>query len=259
MSSPPVDQAAAMTGSAHLDAAVRLAAATTTAASDALGRELPEGTTVVASPWREGSTLAVAYPLGDRTIIWCAPALSAALASLDGPVPLSNADFTVRAGELGGVLIGSGHHRVLSTPAPDPAVESSRLVVLDRDDPAHRSLISAFIDHCSDDDLDEAELDMDRLDEAIVGVLDDSGALASYASARPWVFDSQFDDIAVITDPDHRVRGLGRAAVAALSQRRQHVGRTMFYSCDVDNLGSNRLAEAVGFEHVYTVTGVSFG
>jgi hypothetical protein len=32
----------------------------------------------------------------------------------------------------------------------------------------------------------------------------------------------------------------------------------MFYSSDVENVGSSRLAEAVGFELVYTVTGVSF-
>jgi GNAT superfamily N-acetyltransferase len=248
-----------MTSPAHLTPADRLVVAVTTAASDTLGRDVPLGTSVVASPARDGSTIAVAYPLGTRTIIWCAPALGAALASLTGPVALSNDEFTARAGDLGGVLHGAGRHRVLSKPALDPAVEPSRLIGLDRDISRHRTLISAFIDRCSDDDLDEAELDIDQLDEAIVGVLDESGALASYASARPWVFDSQFDDVAVITHPDHRGRGLGTAAVAALSKRRQHVGRTMFYNCDVDNPSSNRLAEAVGFELVYTVTGISFG
>lgn len=248
-----------MTTSVPVSPSARLVVAVTAAASDTLGREVPLGTTVVASAAREGSTIAVAYPLGRRTIIWCAPALRTALASLNGPVALSNDEFTVAAGGLGGVFNGAGHHRVLSKPAPDPAVESSRLVVLDRNDLGDRTLISGFVDRCSDDDLDEAELDMDQLDEAMVGVLDESGALASYASARPWVFDAQFDDVAVITRPDHRGRGLGTAAVAALSQRRQQVGRSMFYNCDVDNLGSNRLAEAVGFELVYTVTGVSFG
>jgi GNAT superfamily N-acetyltransferase len=257
MSSTATGHAVYMTASATL-APPRLVVAVTTAANETLGREVPLGTTVVASSAREGSTIAVAYPLGLRTIVWCAPALGDALASLNGPVALSNDEFTARARGLGGVLDGAGRHRVLSTPAPDPAVDPSRIIGLDREEPGHRMLISAFIDRCTDEDLDEAELDIGQLDEAIVGVLDESGALASYASARPWVFDSQFDDVAVITHPDHRGRGLGTAAVAALSQRRQAVGRIMFYNCDVDNPSSNRLAEAVGFELVYTVTGVSF-
>ena len=250
---------AAPTPAAHGSAAARLVAAVTAAATECLGRELPLGTTVVTSPAREGSAIAVAYPLGPRTIVWCAPALSDTLMPLNGPSALSNDEFVLRAGDLGGALEGAAHHRVLPIPAPDPAIEAWRLMVLDRDDASHRMLISAFIDHCSDDDLDEAELDMDQLDEAIVGVLDESGALASYASARPWVFDAQCDDVAVITRPDHRGQGLGTAAVAAFSQRRQRIGRTMFYSCDVENVGSSRLAEAVGFELVYTVAGVSFG
>ncbi len=121
------------------------------------------------------------------------------------------------------------------------------------------ALIAAFVEHCPGDDLDEAELGMDRLDEAIVGVLDGSGDLAAYAGARPWVFDASFDDIAVITRPDHRGCGLGTAAVSALSQRRQRSGRTMFYGCDVRNPASSRVAEAAGFELVHTVTAVSFG
>ena len=100
---------------------------------------------------------------------------------------------------------------------------------------------------------------MDRLDEAIVGVLDGSGALTAYAGARPWVFDASFDDVAVITRPDHRGRGMGTAAVAELSRRRQRSGRTMFYGCDVENMASSRVAEAAGFELVYTATAVSFG
>jgi GNAT superfamily N-acetyltransferase len=248
-----------MTRDSQLDAADRLIAAVTTAAGDALGCEPPTGTAIVASEAREGSKLAVAYPLAERTIVWCAPGLASRLAPLEGPTVLDNDEFTARASELGGVYEGAGHHRVLARPAPEPAVETSRLVVLDRGDAEHRALIAAFIDRCSDDDLDEAELSIELLDEAIVGVLDDAGALVSYASSRPWVFDACFDDVAVITRPDQRGRGLGAAAVAELSRRRQAVGHSMFYSCDIENIGSSRLAESVGFQLVYTVTAVSFG
>jgi RimJ/RimL family protein N-acetyltransferase len=241
------------------DPAALLVDAVCAAASSALGRELPSGTAVVPSPDREGSQVAVAYPLGDRTVVWCAPKLGAQLEALNDPVALDNDEFVARAVALGGVFDGAGRQRVLSRSAPEPAVDPSRLVVLDRDDAEDRRLIAAFVDRCSADDLDDAELDMDELDEAIVGVLDLSGALASYASARPWRFDARFDDVAVITRPDQRGHGLGTAAVAALSRRRQRIGRMMFYNCAVDNLGSNGVAEAAGFELVYTVTAVSFG
>jgi GNAT superfamily N-acetyltransferase len=231
----------------------------TGAAASAFGRTLPPGTTVVATPDREGSNIAVAYPLGAQTIVWCSADLRSELASLNGPIPLSCEDFLIRAERLGGVAVGRGNHRVLPKPAPDPALGSAQLVVLRRDDPNDRRRISAFIDGCSASDLDEAELAIDELDEAIVAVTDDSGALAAYASARPWAIDARFDDIAVITHPDHRGHGFATAAVVGLSRWRQRQGRSMFYNCDVDNVGSNRVAEAAGFEYVYTVAGASFG
>ncbi len=245
---------------AHPDARARVIAAIRNAAEAAFGDEIPAGTTVVASPDRAGSNLAVAYPFGDRTIVWCAPGpISVTLEPLNGPVALSNQEFRARIEQLGGVFVGAGHHRVLSSPAPDPQIEPLRLVALDRDDAADVALIAAFVEHCSADDLNEAEVAIDQLDEAIVGVLDGSGALAAYASARRWFFDASFDDVAVITHPAHRGHGLGTAAVAALSQRRQRSGRTMFYGCNVENHASGALAEAAGFELVHTVTAVSFG
>ena len=202
--------------------------------------------------------MAVAYPLGDRTIVWCSPELQDRLSTLNDPRPLGNEEFVDRCVRLGGSAVGSGHHRVLSRPAPEPAVDPARVVTLDRDDADDRTLIAQFVRKCSPEDLDEAELAMDDLDEALVGVLDADGAIASLAGARPWRYDDTVDDIAVITRPDRRGQGLGAAAVAALSQRRQRAGRTMFYNCNVDNVGSNRVAEAVGFELAFTVAAASF-
>jgi RimJ/RimL family protein N-acetyltransferase len=237
----------------------RLIAAITTAASTALGHELPEGTTVVGSADRTGSPMAVLYPLGERTIVWCAPELQERLAALNDPRPLDRDEFVERCVRLGGAVAGSGHLRVLSRPAPEPALDPTRLISLNRDEADDRRLIAALVRECSQDDLDEAELALDQLDEALVAVLDRDGAIASLAGARPWVFDDGVDDVMVITHPAHRGRGLAAAAVAALSQRRQREGTTMFYNCDVENVGSNRVAEAVGFDLVFTVTAASFG
>ncbi len=228
-----------------------------------LGRDLPHGTTVVASADREGSTAAVAYPLGERTVIWCAPAIATRLSSLDQPDALTVDEF-VAAGELlGGTFGGRGRNLVLtSEPAAlrdhrHGAIEYGP-IELDRDAGSDRELLAAFVAACSQDDLDEAELDMEELDPAILVLVDTAGSIASYASGRPWALDADFDDIAVITHPDHRGRRLGAIAVAEFARRRQRAGRMMFYNHNVENKGSNRVAETVGFEAVTTVAAVTF-
>lgn len=200
----------------------------------------------------------MAYPLGERTVIWCAPTIAPLLSSLTRPDALTDDEF-VAAGELlGGTFVGRGRNLVL-TGAP-AALSDHRYepVALDRDVASDRELLADFIASCSDDDLDEAELDMDELDTAMLVLVDAAGSIASYASARPWAIDADFDDIAVITHPDHRGRRLGAAVVAEFSRRRQQAGRMMFYSHGVENEGSSRVAETVGFAAVNTVAAISF-
>ena len=120
------DHAVAVNQPTRPDARTRLIAAITDAAAAAFGAELPTGTTVVASPARAGSNVAVAHPLGDRTIVWCSPGpISVTLDPLNGEAALGNEDFLDRTRQLGGVFVGAGQYRVLSTAAPDPLVESS--------------------------------------------------------------------------------------------------------------------------------------
>ncbi len=234
----------------------RYVSAVVRAAATDLGREIPVGTTVVGSPSREGSTAAVAYPLVDRTVIWCAPAKQPRLAALEGDRPLSADEFVANATALGGTVGGYGHHRVLDGPAQ--STDSRRLMWLDRAVPADVALIARFAASCSEDDLDEAELDLEDLDPTIAVILADDGSVVSYASGRPWSFDPDFDDIAVITHPQCRRRGLGAAVVAGYAAAQQARGRLQFYNCGLDNVGSNRIAQAAGFTVVTTVVAVGF-
>lgn len=245
------------------DPAKRYVDAVVHEAAKDLGRELPLGTIVVGATDREDSTTAVAYPLGDRTIVWCSPAIATRLAALDQPHAMTVDEFIAAAEELGATFFASGRARVMTTAPNDVRSDALHadydLVELDRDVAADRELLATFVAECSADDLDEAELDMDELDPAILVALAPDGSIASYASGRHWWLDADFDDIAVLTHPDHRGRRLGAFTVAEYVRRRQAGGRLMFYNCDVANLGSNRVAEAVGFELMVTVAAVRFG
>ncbi len=240
------------------DAAARYLSAILRSAAGDLGADIAPGTTVVASTRRSGSNLAVAYPLGDRTIVWCSPELAPRLAPIAQARALSREQFVEAASVLGGRFAGAGHHRVLTNEATGRRVGGYRFTTLDRGADRDRALIEAFVAAFPGDDLDEAELAIDELDAAIAALVDERGSIASYASARPWSVDAAFDDIAVITHPDHRARGLGTAVVGEFARRRRRQGRLLFYNCDVENVGSNRVAVAAGFQRVCTVVAAGF-
>jgi len=239
-----------------LDVSIRHLEALDTAVRRDLGHRAPTGTTVVGSTEREGSTTAVVYPLGDRTIIWCAPTIADRLTALNQPIALGGEDVVAAAEPLGGSFVGAGNHRVLRRPPAVDEVAGYRVLALDRDVATDRALLADFVAACPVDDLDEAELALDDLDPSIIALVDTGGAIASYASARPWTFDPAFDDIAVITRPDRRGLGLGAAVVGEFARRRLADDRLLFYGCDVENAGSNAIAERVGFDLVCTVTAI---
>ena len=229
------------------------------AAEAKLGEQIGVGTTIVADPERAGTNAAVIYPLGRHTLVWCSPALAPGLGWLADGVPFGGDDVVEKLLERGGALLGAGNHRVLDIrPAERPAA-GFRLTSLDPAEPAARRRLQSFIDDCDPDDLDEAELAMDDLDDTIVVALADDDTIAAFSSVRPWSIDPDFDDIAVLTHPRHRRKGLAAGVVSALSGQQQTAGRLLFYGCDVDNIGSNHVAESVGFSLVATVTAVSIG
>lgn len=241
------------------DATDRYVAGVLRSAAAKLGTDTLDATTVIADPERIGSDVAVIYPLEQHTLIWCSPDHAPGLASLAADTPIGDRAAVDALRRHGGEVAGAGNHRVLpAEPIVVGAAADMRITPLDPTDPHALALLRAFVDDCDADDLDEAELDMDDLDDTIVVALDGTGAIAALSSVRPWSIDPAFDDIAVITHPRHRRRGLGAATVAALSAQQREAGRLLFYSCGVDNVGSNRVAESVGFEMVATVTAVSF-
>ena len=110
-----------------------------------------------------------------------------------------------------------------------------------------RAFIADLIANSSEEDLDESEVAIDELDEIIEVVTAPEGEIAAYASASQFDMAEGFGDIAVLTNKDHRRRGLGVASVAALCSRLHEAGRDPVYRCDEINHGSVRLSAALGF------------
>lgn len=226
------------------------------AASADLGRPILAGTSVVGAAAREGSTNTVAYPMGESTLILCAPDIAPRLAHLNGDVALSNEAFVEAATALGGIAAGWGRFRVHEGRPPEPDLDATRVRPLDRANAADRELIENFVAGCSEADLDETELELDDLDPDLLGIQDETGALVALAMGRPWDLDANFDDVGVITHPEHRSQGLGGAAVALFVRQLHSRGRFALYNCDVVNVGSDRLADALGFTVAQTVASV---
>ena len=132
--------------------------------------------------------------------------------------------------------------------------------MLDRDVADDVAVLAEFVNAISQDDLDEVELDLDELDPFIVALFD-GDTMVAYGSGRPDSRAAVFDDIGVLTHPDHRRRGLGVRVVAEFVKRRRASDptRRMLYRCNTDNVASNAVAESLGFSFANTVGAVRFG
>ena len=108
---------------------------------------------------------------------------------------------------------------------------------------ADAASFDAFTRAAPDDDLDEAFVELDHW--LVVGTFVD-GRLACAASAYPWD-ETQLADVGVITLPEFRGRGLGRATVRAISAEALGRGYEPQYRCQLDNTASVALARASGF------------
>ncbi len=238
--------------------------ALTTAAESAIGQPLQGGTVVAPGADRAGSGSATSYPTPLGTIVWCDPALVESVTDILSAVAhqaIDSMQFVHLATSHGATLSGFGNNRVLVDGLRPAKLAASAFGVrrLDRDNSVDRSTLAGFIEFASEDDLDEADLEMDNLDPYIVGVFDD-GKLVAYGSGRPSEIDERFDDIGVLTHADHRGQGLGALVVSEFVGRRlaSDPSRRMLYRCTTENGGSNAIAKSLGFSLAHTIGAVRF-
>lgn len=230
------------------------------AAETADGRPLGSGTTLVVDPERDGTGSATCYPTPHASIVWCDPSVLERLASIESSRVLSAEEFVAVAEDLGAMLVGYGRNRVLDGDPRRPDADLADLVIqhVGTDDTPPISMLDGLIAACADDDVEEADLDLDHLDPTFTLLVTPDRTIAAYASGRPHDVETSFDDIAVLTHPAWRGRRLGALAVHEFIRKRRAEDRRWLYRCNVDNVGSNRVAESLGFTLVTTIGAVSF-
>ena len=197
-----------------------------------------------------------AYLLGSHTLVRCDPAVVDRCRARLGDHPVDLDGFEQALRPIADTMHGRGLIHVMedvTSLRPEP--RDTSVVPLDPGDAASRALIEGLVG-LDPDGADEAEIDMDDLDTHIVGVVHE-GALAAYASERPWDLDPAAADIGVLTAPDQRGRGLGHAVVVQLTRQIMHQGRIAMYRCDQANTGSKALCDRVGFTDVCALSAVT--
>lgn len=208
------------------------------------------GVTVVPEESRAGSRIASGYVYGRRFVIFTDPDSSDRLADFDpGSFEADSLDPLERFGAFvtsqGAEILGRGAMRVLEAESPE-AVDG--VAIVDAEIATDVARIQALVDACTEEEVDDAAIEMDELDPVIRCVeATPGGDLIGYASAFP---DEDFGgrwDIGVLTHPDHRRKGLGVRAVQRLVVDLVADGQLPLYRHDLDNAGSAALSTSLGF------------
>lgn len=108
---------------------------------------------------------------------------------------------------------------------------------------ADAATFAEFESSASAQDLDDAFVELDHW--AVFGALAQN-RLVTAASAYPWG-EARLADIGVLTLPEFRGHGHGRAVVRALARYAAQQGYEPQYRCQLDNEGSIALAKSAGF------------
>jgi RimJ/RimL family protein N-acetyltransferase len=194
---------------------------------------------VVDASLAENRSVSLLRVSGGPTILAVTPARAAAIG-----LPVTEDDVHTRIAAAGITLNDPDYLFYLPT-HEQSALLSERVPdgtrQLTSDD---RAAFERFAAEAPEDDLDEAFVELDHW--LAFGTLVD-GRLVAAASMYPWD-GSLLADLGVITLPEFRGRGLGRATVRAMSARALELGHEPQYRCQLDNAPSVALAAASGFE-----------
>ncbi len=210
------------------------------------------GTTLIIKDKRTRESWLTLWQVGQRIVIEIAPDLLAEVQQIIDALPtnpcLSAKDFdavwgieTLDHSEMKMYVLEAAKFTPF-TPAPHYLVRQ----LTPDDQPA----FDDFLARCSEDDKDEGDVSIDH--EIAFGIFDQQRIVAA-ASIFEW---RGFIDIGVLTDPDYRKQGLGKAAVGRVCAHFLSGPRLIHYRHDVVNLGSQGIAEGLGFTYYATIESI---
>ena len=208
------------------------------------------GVSVIGDPSRAESHVTAGYVMGEHFVVTCDPAVEDMLLRATRDMAPTFDAWQHVAASAGGELLGGGRMQLLGPALPTvPALpDGFTFRRLDKTNDDDLKLIAQLIERSDEDDLDEAEIEIDNLDDIIDVVLDTNDEIASYSSAIPFEMAMNYGDIGIMTRPEYRGRGLGSIAVAAMCARLRENGLEPLYRCDEDNVGSIKVSAGLGFE-----------
>ncbi len=206
---------------------------------------------------RAGSSMVVAYHIGQLVGLRCDPALEQDLAGLLEANASGDITFNkigVWAEAAGWEYVDGGDtHLLLDGLRPRGLPSDAELVMLSRDVDADRLKMASLLESSDPDDVDASEFEMDELDPFLLGLLDADGHLGALVGGREWEEDPTFDDIGVLVRTDLRGNGWGAAVVSALCQASTERGRIPLYRCNWSRGPSKATALTLGFKQVGTL------
>jgi len=117
---------------------------------------------------------------------------------------------------------------------------------------ADEAAFAKFTEQSPKREREEADVGLD--DGIAYGVLDGERIVAAASTYEL----HGFTDIGVLTDPEYRQQGLGKAAVSALSEHFLDKQDLLLYRHETDNLGSMGVVRGLGYWHFADVDFVKF-
>lgn len=191
-------------------------------------------------------------PIGARIGIEVPPFLCERVETLVAAQPadhvLNGADFVAVWGNEGARV---GHMKVymLDETAFRPFIPDARYTVRALTEADHAAF-DEFLARCTAADKSEADISLEQA--APFGAFDGARLVAG-ASTYRWL---GLIDVGVLTDPDYRQQGLGKAVVSAVGKHVYAQGDIMCYRHALNNTGSQGVAEGLHLSLYATVEAV---
>ncbi|MFO7777861.1 MAG: hypothetical protein R6V28_05875 [Nitriliruptoraceae bacterium] len=201
------------------------------------------GTSIVSDPQTPPTAWVSLWPVGQRVVTRVAPEVAERLrAVLDGLPPghRMTADDVATCWPDRPTGRASQRLHALDPAAfrpasPVPGKQVRELTEGDRDD------FEQFLGQCSPDEREEGEVDIGGEHELTIG-LRVRDRIVAVASMFEW---RGFSDVGVVTAPQFRRQGNGKAVVSALCERLIDGPRVVVYRYSLDNLGSAGVARSL--------------